>query len=398
MATTETPLWMNKDLLGQWLSKVYGHVTVTDCELKSSSFNTDNYLSDIRRIEVRTKEGNSYSLLAKCRIDDGAAVSAMRDSSIFAREELLYGTVLPKMHALLKEAMPESFDHLAPICFHASNSLLLMEDMSASGFKMGDRKEGFDMERSSLVIRSLARFHAASVLAYESDPESVEMLKVSLYHEPESQDKWPEFYAGLINTVAEEVACWPEEWQPFAEKLRRLAPQEWGKLQQAVQREVGDFNVLAHGDLWVNNILMTDDAKAVRFVDYQLAYWGSPAIDLHYFLNTSVNLHVRENHVDILVQEYHNILCDTLKALGYKKKLITLEELRRQLDSKIYFAVHAMFGPYAVIQSETSSGFNFDESLETGKNPGPKMLSHNYKEALKRVLPILERKGVFRDV
>ncbi|XP_069701072.1 uncharacterized protein [Periplaneta americana] len=398
MSTTKSPLWMDKNLVGQWLSKEYGPLTVTDIEVKSSSSNKDNYLSNIVRLAVRVQDGRTFSLIAKCRIDQDAAISVMRDSSIFTREEQMYDTALPKMYALLKTALPETFDYLAPICFHACETFLLMEDMSTAGFKMADRKGGMNLEQCSLVIRSIARFHASSVILQEREPESLKAFQVSLFHEPSIEVKWPEFFTGLTETVAEEVASWSAEWQPYAEKLRRLAPKELRQVQQVLRRDDDEFNVLTHGDLWVNNILVTDDARAVRFVDYQLAYWGSPAIDLHYFLNTSVNLHVRENHMDTLIQEYHNTLCDTLKALGYKKKMITLEELHKQLDSKIYYAVHTFLVPLANIQSEEDSGYSFDESLETGKNPGPKMLSENYKKALKIALPILDSKGAFQGI
>jgi hypothetical protein len=105
-AAAGSPPWMDKKLLELWLRAHYGQVTVTDCEVRLATGKGDNYLSVIRRLLVRTKAEGCYHLVVKCCIEDGATAWILRDSSIFRKEQEMYGNTLPKMSALLKKALP----------------------------------------------------------------------------------------------------------------------------------------------------------------------------------------------------------------------------------------------------------------------------------------------------
>jgi hypothetical protein len=74
---------------------------------------------------------------------------------------------------------------------------------------------------------------------------------------------------------------------------------------------------------------------------------------------------------------------------------MSLEELHEQFDSKAKYALFTMTGPYAVMQSDPDCGFNLDDALARGSNPGRCMYGENYKIAVKYLLPWLERQGVF---
>lgn len=101
------------------------------------------------------------------------------------------------------------------------------------------------------------------------------------------------------------------------------------------------FKVLNHGDDWVNNMMfkVNEDGstESVKFLDFQVSYWGGPAGDLYYFLLTSVHDDIKIEHYDELIEYYHTELVESLKKLSFDGYIPTFEEINADLvDKKQY--------------------------------------------------------------
>jgi thiamine kinase-like enzyme len=100
------------------------------------------------------------------------------------------------------------------------------------------------------------------------------------------------------------------------------------------------FKVLNHGDDWLNNLMfkIRDDdgsTEAVKLLDYQISYWGSPAGDLFYFLVSSVQDEFKTKHFDEFIAFYHSELVSSLTKLNFdSEKIPTLSELWMDLMEK----------------------------------------------------------------
>ena len=97
-----------------------------------------------------------------------------------------------------------------------------------------------------------------------------------------------------------------------------------------------------------------------------------------------------------MLQEYHTTLCDTLKAMGYSKKVITLEALRKDYDDK---AIYGLFGACCGLPiALADKGVESESLLEKGAGLTPEVLNGEfYKKAMQRMLPEFDEKGVFRS-
>lgn len=88
----------------------------------------------------------------------------------------------------------------------------------------------------------------------------------------------------------------------------------------------------------MNNILFKSDesgnAIEMKYIDYQLSFWGSPSFDLSYFFISSVRDDTKIEHFDDLIVHYHTELTAALKELKYEKHIPTLSELQIDLIEK----------------------------------------------------------------
>lgn len=109
--------------------------------------------------------------------------------------------------------------------------------------------------------------------------------------------------------------------------------------------------ILFRSHRWINNLMLKFKAMSdsvenntinpiienLIFIDFQYSCWTSPAIDLHYFFNNSLQESLRHSRFDELIELYHSHLQSTLKRLKFKKSIPTLDQFKQQyLDKQFY--------------------------------------------------------------
>lgn len=107
------------------------------------------------------------------------------------------------------------------------------------------------------------------------------------------------------------------------------------------KKDPDEFNVLNHGDLWVNNIMFqyNEDGslRETYFIDFQMGRYGSPAQDLQYFLLSSTNLNNKIKYFDYFISYYHRHLIENLTLLHYKAKMPQLKDIHVALFKHSYW-------------------------------------------------------------
>lgn len=126
------------------------------------------------------------------------------------------------------------------------------------------------------------------------------------------------------------------------EEAAKIASWDFTKLKNvwvdvAVPMNCG-FQVMNHGDIWLNNMMFKSDesgnAVYVKLIDFQIAFWASPAADLLYFLLSSVADDIKIDEFDNLVEFYHGHLTSALKQVKFDQHIPTLAELNVDMLEK----------------------------------------------------------------
>lgn len=80
------------------------------------------------------------------------------------------------------------------------------------------------------------------------------------------------------------------------------------------------------------NIIQKDDTSEILLLDWQTARMGSPMLDVMYYLFTSTERSLRDQHLDELLRVYHTACCGVITACGsVAEQLFTFEQLQQQM-------------------------------------------------------------------
>ncbi|KAJ9582748.1 hypothetical protein L9F63_022893 [Diploptera punctata] len=394
------PPWINDKFLETAFQSGEDNNLIVRCKyIKPATASGDNYLSQMYRVHVQiTRRGKQEdkSIIVKTVPFTEAMLKITSNGQMFVKEMTMYRDVLPAMHRALEKVSPGTCERFgAEYIYSITDSdkpVIVLEDLKKLGFTMAERLNGLDMDHCLLVLRSLARFHAISLALREENPNMFQKFSTTIFCE-EMRSDLETFFTVNIAKLAQEVENWAG-YERFATKLHKLSENAMGIWINSVAMNEGDFNVLSHGDLWLNNIMFryseeTGKVEDVRFVDYQLCYWTSPTVDLLYFLNSSPEINISENY-DAFLGDYHKTLGKTLTILGYGTLAPTLKQLTGELEKRGAFGAVAGVSVRVVVQVDRKNIPDMDKVLKEGQSVH---FSNEYKEAMKKLLPFYEQRG-----
>lgn len=161
-----------------------------------------------------------------------------------------------------------------------------------------------------------------------------------LGHFSRDVDVYNHMYAGNFDALLETISAWPE-FAIYTKKLRQVREDVVERWRRIYDVNTNHFNTLIHDDFWPPNIMLkmnnpTEEQpfENVVFIDFQMTFWSSSTIDLHFFLNTSVCESFRPHRFDELVQFYHQNLVQFLQRLNYQRRIPTWAEFHEQYQER----------------------------------------------------------------
>jgi hypothetical protein len=328
-----------------------------------------NWISSVYRITTPNHLPSSY--FAKCLPACEARRMAMESDTFFKNEVQFYCRVLPAFHKFQEEkrATPP-FRSVATI-HHISENIIVMEDMNDSGYKMLHRMQSLDMSHIRLVLKELGRFHGLSFAFKDQNPQTFADLRSSI-----NETVFRSFATGHFNSIL------TSGWKAVLGIARKTFTTDdlqiietffgniWNKMcTLATPQE--PYAVILHGDVFINNILFhypleetEETPDKLCLIDFQMSRYGSPALDLSYFLIRYYTEEAGHNYQDLL-RVYHDALREFVRQLGSNAgELYPFSVLQEEMQKYSAFGMALALFSIPGTMSDTNSYIIDDDSKD----------------------------------
>ena len=329
-----------EDITADWLNETLTQAGVID----------DAAVTDVRSEPIAVGVGFAGSLARLAVSYDRQENSGPR--SIIAKQatahgptrELVSGLGLYEREVRFYREQASSSTLRTPRCFHGEfnpddgNFVLLLEDLSH--LRTQDQIAGCDVEDAETLAWELGRFHA-QYWGADSSPD-LEWL--------------PSFDA---------IADWaqrafPHAWGAFAQQASDIIPETLTSVAKlAAPHMAGIIRRLAelpitvkHGDVRLDNMFFDSSGKESRVVaiDWQLVGLSRGMYDLAYFVALSMTPEIRQQHLDKILNAYHN----TLTASGVDG--YTLDECYEDYGYTLLYLPFFMAMAGSTLEMESARG------------------------------------------
>ncbi|XP_053671386.1 uncharacterized protein LOC128721638 [Anopheles nili] len=367
------------------------------CKLRPGTKPGERFASAIFRttIHYRSRLGKEASLdvIIKTKpLSGGLQRDELDGSDLFLREMRIYSKVLPEIDRRLRE-INETFSY--PRLVFAAESpqtVLILEDVSGKGWETGSYLTS--LEDVLPAIRSIAKFHAASVVIAQDDPLFSKDHRCDVAKKLKALDEMlKKSFTDLLGFMRSTAG-----FEQLVQPVEKLQTTLLDKMIETYGPSTDCLNVLVHGDFHSKNLLHQYSAHGLvrdtMLIDYQICSWTTPAIDLYYLLDTIVDHSVKERHREQMIYLYHSEFHRVLRRLGWLGRVTTLQELHVELLRKAALELfhYVALYPYRFVDR---SKIDF-EALLAGKAENPAASSAVYQRVMRSELTRLLHQGVMK--
>lgn len=200
------------------------------------------------------------------------------------------------------------------------------------------------------------------------------------------------------------------KWFAYIEKQKQSEPyvaqlmELWKSLEGksiVVNPAREPFASILHGDIWCNNSMQKEEnGKLIKnkLLDFQDFTYASPICDLIFFIFTSVQYSIIEEHFDELIRWYHKHFYNTLEQLGCETKPFEYSEFLVRLDEDAPCELlHLLFFliPICARKGESIMNYEEDDFLKMFKEEA---ITKEAKEKMVKVVCEFGKRGWIRKL
>ncbi|KAH8366391.1 hypothetical protein KR084_003330 [Drosophila pseudotakahashii] len=263
------------------------------------------------------KEIKQLTFFSKAAPEGNATrMEYLEDFGVFQKEIAVYQNVLPDLHRACAE--------VAPKCYYADKNLLVFENLGDQGYRMGAGRDGLlSYEQLHCCLKTLAALHAGSIIQEQKTGKKLtESQPKSVVENAYPSDVAPEHLrvVNFLNTcqVLKEFIKLIPKYETKLDYILENFTERMSYIFEAVKTSEVYANTILHGDLWANNIMFQygkygESPLQCRLVDFQLARYAPPALDVITVLTIPTSKAFRDAHLSELLAEYYRFMTEFLK-------------------------------------------------------------------------------------
>ena len=313
-----TAVWLTKALRS---TQTIQAATVTDIRLEPIG-DIEGFMGELTRLFLsydRLEEEAPQTVIAKFPTSDLKLRAALAVNRLYEREVRFYQNVADQIEMRIPRC------YFSTIDASGQNTLLLLEDLAPA--RVGDQIAGCSLAEAELALIDLAKFHAAfwnSKALKTFDWARVISSPDRMNQEAYQQKKWPAFY---------------EKLRPLLSDVILDVTVEYGNLMPQIAQRMGARpQTMIHGDYRLDNLFFSNDGDGVPFaaIDWQTMKLGSGTCDVAYFLSDNLEVDVRRQNEQHLLQLYHRTLMD------YGVQNYSFEQCLADYCLSFFFRVHIL--------------------------------------------------------
>ncbi|KAL7648271.1 UNVERIFIED_CONTAM: hypothetical protein RMT77_000177 [Armadillidium vulgare] len=395
---------ITEDLVKETLQNDRGkNAELLSWELKDFTNKGDGFMSVITSILIKFKEyGEMFEKSYVAKLNPLRPNSSLTDltEGTFYHEITILSNVIEDMN---KELETLGLSQIKTTKIYSKNQEkekegFISENLRTQGFVLHDRMKGQDLNHALLVVEELGRFHASSLLLEETIAPKTFLETYDNFEEPYLKVNSPSFkpFDVILASQAEGAIKFLKslpKYEKCVNWLKTNGP-SFGKIYLEAFIPNKPFDVLVHGDSWTNNMLFKYDEKNkpidIRFVDLQCSRKSSPAVDLIYFFDSSLDGDVRSKYFNDLLFAYYQSFSRVLN-LAQMTVPFSFKELQNEVEKrKIFGLVTGIFIVQGVLFANEDEIWDFN-----------KLTDDNIEEFIetqkKNAQKIGDREGPFKD-
>ncbi|CAG5056973.1 unnamed protein product [Parnassius apollo] len=362
------------EFLQDLLKEDYPDVVIQEFQGAPGTKRGDNYTSMVYRISLKgirkkddesTEEPWESSIIYKCLPESVMRREAFKSDELFCNEVAFYTKIWPTL-------------------------IKFQSQWEKMGFVMPDRRQGLTIEQSYFVLKHLSHFHALSLaMKYHNREEFYELLNIQdgiseVFFVPENEDYFKSYYTEATQNA---IAMVEEELRDsdmkdlYLEKFRKFCSEDTffqTMVELVAPRE--PLAVICHGDCWTNNFLfrhIDGDIAEMYIVDFQLARYASPTLDLVYLMHLCLDREQRAGHLSSLLEYYADELHRRLVEMSNDDSVFhrnlnrdTLYEmLMEEFKRSSRFGLGIALDMYPIMTCDSNEAPNLYQSKDSETNP-----------------------------